>query len=67
MVVAMKRKSTERERKKIVTIKGGRCAERQILIARKTPVLFGRLKGTGRVVGDILSTGASWDADASAR
>jgi hypothetical protein len=57
MVVAMKRQSTERERKKIVTTKGGRCAARQILIARKTPVLFGRLKGTGRVVGDILSTG----------
>jgi len=27
-------------------------------------VIFGRLKGTGRIVGDILSTGESWEADA---
>ena len=41
-----------------------------VVVARLVPVsdqpavVFGRLKGSGRIVGDIFSTGAAWDADA---
>jgi antitoxin (DNA-binding transcriptional repressor) of toxin-antitoxin stability system len=64
MVVAMKRKITGRDRKKIVIAKRGGPVARLDPIARKTQVIFGRLKGTGRAVDDLLSTGESWEADA---
>jgi len=54
----------ERERKEIVITKRGRVVARLVPVKPEAPVIFGRLKGTGRVVGDILSTGESWDADA---
>jgi prevent-host-death family protein len=54
----------ERERKEIVITKRGRPVARLVPVKQTAPSIFGRLKGTGRVVGDILSTGESWDADA---
>ena len=54
----------ERERKEIVITKRGRAVARLVPVKPESPIIFGRLRGTGRVVGDILSTGESWDADA---
>ena len=54
----------DRERKEIVITKRGRPVARLVPIHQESPVVFGRLKGTGRAVGNILSTGESWDADA---
>jgi len=54
----------DREGKEIVVIKRGRPVARLVPVRSETSVIFGRLKGTGRVVGDILSTGESWEADA---
>jgi prevent-host-death family protein len=54
----------DRERKEIVVTKRGRPVARLVPICPEPTVIFGRLKGTGRIVGDILSTGESWEADA---
>jgi prevent-host-death family protein len=54
----------EQERKEIVITKRGRPVARLVPVSQETAVIFGRLKGSGRVVGDILSTGESWEADA---
>lgn len=54
----------ERERKEIVVTKRGRPVARVVPVRPEPAVVFGRLKGTGRTVGDILSTGEPWDADA---
>jgi len=48
----------------MVVTKRGRPVARLVPVRPETSVIFGRLKGTGRIVGDILSTGASWEADA---
>jgi prevent-host-death family protein len=54
----------DREGKEIVVTKRGRPIARLVPVRSETAVIFGRLKGTGRIVGDILSTGESWEADA---
>lgn len=54
----------ERERKEIVITKRGRPVARVVPVRPEPAVVFGRLKGTGRIVGDILSTGEPWEADA---
>ncbi len=54
----------ERERKEIVITKRGRPVARIVPVRPEPAVVFGRLKGTGRIVGDILSTGEPWEADA---
>ena len=54
----------DRERTEIVVTKRGRPVARLVPVRPETAVIFGRLKGTGRIVGDILSTGESWEADA---
>lgn len=54
----------DRGGKEIVVTKRGRHVARLVPVRPKVAVVFGRLKGTGRIVGDILSTGESWKADA---
>jgi prevent-host-death family protein len=54
----------EQQRKEIIITKRGRPVARLVPISDQPVVVFGRLKGSGRIVGDIFSTGASWDADA---
>ena len=53
----------DREGKEIVITKRGRPVARLVPLRPENTVVFGRLKGTGRIVGDILSTGESWEAD----
>ena len=52
------------QRKEITITKRGKPVARLVPIDAERPVIFGRLKGSGRVLGDILSTGEVWDADA---
>ena len=54
----------EQQRKEIVITKRGRPVARLVPVSDQPAVVFGRLKGSGRIVGDIFSTGDAWDADA---
>jgi prevent-host-death family protein len=54
----------EQQRSEIVITKRGRPVARLVPIGASAPAIFGRLKGTGRIIGDIFSTGESWEADA---
>jgi prevent-host-death family protein len=54
----------ERQRKEIVITKRGRPVARVVPVSDQPTAVFGRLKGSGRIVGDIFSTGDAWDADA---
>jgi prevent-host-death family protein len=53
----------EQQRKEIVITKRGRPVARLVPVDEKPPTIFGRMKGTGRILGDIFSTGESWEAD----
>ena len=53
-----------RQHIEIVITKRGQPVARLVPVDEKPSAVFGRLRGSGRVVGDILSTGESWDADA---
>lgn len=54
----------EQQRKEIVITKRGRPVARLVPVDQTKPVVFGRMKGTGRILGDIFSTGEPWEADA---
>ena len=54
----------EQQRKEIVITKRGRPVARLVPVSDQPTVVFGRLKGSGRIVGNIFSTGDAWDADA---
>ena len=54
----------EQQRIEIVITKRGRPVARLVPVGGSAPKIFGRLKGTGRIVGDIFSTGEPWEADA---
>jgi prevent-host-death family protein len=54
----------QQTRKEIVITKRGRPVARLVPVEEKTPTLFGRMKGTGIILGDIVSpTGEVWEAD----
>jgi prevent-host-death family protein len=53
----------QQQRKEIVITKRGRPVARLIPVDDVRPVIFGRMKGTARILGDIFSTGESWEAD----
>ena len=54
----------ERKRTEIVITKRGRPVAKLVPVDRDTQVLFGGLRGTGRVVGDIVApTGERWNAE----
>jgi prevent-host-death family protein len=77
-IVAMKQKITaglfkahclrlldevQQQRKEIVITKRGKPVARLVPVDDARPVIFGRMKGTARILGDIFSTGESWEAD----
>jgi len=54
----------QQQRKEIVITKRGRPVARLVPVDEKLQTIFGRMKGTGQILGDIFSTGESWEADA---
>lgn len=53
----------ERKRKEIVITKRGRPVAKLVPVDEGTNALFGGMRGTGRVTGDIVSpTGVRWNA-----
>jgi prevent-host-death family protein len=54
----------EQKRKEIVITKRGRPVARLVPVDQAKPVVFGRMKGTIEIKGDIFSTGEIWEADA---
>ena len=54
----------QQSRKEIVITKRGRAVARLLPVEENVPSLFGRMKGTGRILGDIVGpTGEKWEAD----
>jgi prevent-host-death family protein len=54
----------QQSRKEIVITKRGRAVARLLPVEENLPSLFGRMKGTGRILGDIVGpTGEKWEAD----
>lgn len=46
---------SRRTRKEIVITKRGRSVARLLPADNKVPVLFGRMKGSGEILGDLIS------------
>lgn len=54
----------QRTRKEIIITKRGRPVARMLPVEQQPPAVFGRMKGTVEVRGDIVaSTGEQWQAD----
>ena len=54
----------QRERKDILITKRGKPVARLVPVENTAPVIFGRMKGSGIIIGDIVSpTGEIWDAE----
>jgi len=54
----------ERGRKELIITKRGRPVARLVPVEQEVPQIFGRMKGTGRILGDIVGpTGEKWEAD----
>ena len=54
----------QQTRKEIVITKRGRAVARLLPVEEDVPSIFGRMKGTGRIIGDIVApTGEKWEAD----
>lgn len=52
------------QRFQIVITKRGKPVARLVPLADELPDIFGRMKGTGEILGDIVSpTGEIWNAD----
>ena len=52
------------QRRQIVITKRGKPVARLVPVAEDLPDIFGRMKGTIEILGDIVSpTGEVWDAD----
>jgi prevent-host-death family protein len=49
--------------KEYVITKRGKRVARLVPVEEKLPKIFGRMKGTGKILGDIYSTGEKWEAD----
>jgi len=53
-----------RKRKEVIITKRGRPIAKLVPVEDETSELFGGLRGTGRVVGDIVApTGERWNAE----
>jgi len=51
-------------RKEIVITKRGRAVARLLPVEDDKPVVFGRMKGSVKILGDIIGpTGEKWEAD----
>jgi len=54
----------QRTRKEIIITKRGRPVARMLPVEQQPPAVFGRMKGTVEILGDIVaSTGEQWQAD----
>jgi prevent-host-death family protein len=54
----------QRERREIVITKRGKPVARLVPVEDVAPEIFGRMKGTLKILGDIVGpTGELWDAD----
>jgi prevent-host-death family protein len=54
----------QRTRQEIIVTKRGRLVARLLPVERESPRVFGRMKGTVEILGDIVaSTGERWRAD----
>jgi prevent-host-death family protein len=54
----------QQTRREIVITKRGRPVARLVPIEEAAPSIIGRMRGTGKIIGDIVSpTGDPWDAD----
>lgn len=54
----------QRTRKEIVITKRGKPVARMLPVEQHPPSLFGRMKGTVEILGDIVaSTGEQWQVD----
>jgi len=54
----------QQQHKVIVITKRGKPAARLVPLDNEIPDVFGRMKGTGKILGDIVSpTGEIWNAD----
>jgi prevent-host-death family protein len=53
----------QQSRREYVITKRGKPVARLVPTEEKPDEIFGRLKGTGKIHGDIFSTGERWEAD----
>jgi prevent-host-death family protein len=54
----------QQSRKEIVITKRGRAVARLVPVDEKVPSVFGRMKGSGIILGDIISPiDEKWEAD----
>ena len=54
----------QQSRKELVITKRGKPVARLLPVEEKFPQIFGRMKGTVRILGDIVGpTGEKWEAD----
>jgi prevent-host-death family protein len=54
----------QQTRKEIVITKRGRAVARLLPVEEEVPSIFGRMKGTITILGDIVGpTGETWEAD----
>jgi len=54
----------QRERKEILITKRGKAVARLVPVEDTAPVIFGRMKGSGIILGDIVSPiDEIWDAE----
>ena len=54
----------QQTRKEIVITKRGHPVARLVPVEEEIPVIFGRMKGTIKILGDIVApTGEIWEAD----
>jgi prevent-host-death family protein len=54
----------QHQRRQIVITKRGKPVARLAPLTEELPDIFGRMKGTGEILGDIVSsTGEIWNAD----
>ena len=53
-----------RKRKEFIVTKRGVPVARLVPVEEEQPEIFGRMKGTGEILGDIVGpTGERWEAD----
>jgi prevent-host-death family protein len=54
----------QQTRKEIVITKRGHAVARLVPVEEEFPSIFGRMKGSGVILGDIVApTGEKWEAD----
>jgi len=54
----------QKQRRQVIITKRGKPVARLVPLSEELPDIFGRMKGTGEILGDIVSsTGEIWNAD----